>query len=63
MMIAPNSRARREKKKWQVNEEYGRISGEEEGDAGYGEMMRLSQQDMVPCEKGIEQGEDSEGEV
>ena len=45
MMITPNSRARKEgEERGEVKWEYGRFSGEEEGDAGYGGMVQPSQQ-------------------
>ena len=33
--------------------EYGRILGEEEGNAEYGGMVRPSQQHVSPCVKGV----------
>ena len=43
MMIAPNSGARKGgKERVDVKGEYGRISGEEEGNADYGWMMMIS---------------------
>ena len=54
MMIAPNSPAgKEEKKRGKVKEEYRRIWGEEEGDADYRGMVRPSQQDATPYEKGF----------
>ena len=46
IVIAFNSRARREEKR-----EYGEILREEEGDADYGEMVRPSPLDAAPYEK------------
>ena len=44
MIIAPNSRADKgNKERGEVKGEYGGISGEEEGNADYGEMVQPSQ--------------------
>ena len=43
-------------KRGEVNGEYGRISGEEEGNADYGGMVQHSQQHVVPSIKGFEWG-------
>ena len=44
MMTALNSRARKEEKeRGEVKGEYGRICGEEEGNANYGGMVQSSQ--------------------
>ena len=57
MMIAPNSRARKERKdRGEMKGEYGRISGEEKGNTDYGGMMPPSQQHVAPCVKWIEWG-------
>ena len=59
MMIAPNFRASKEEN-WrrEVKGEYGRISGEEEGNADYGVMAMVQpiQQHVAPCVKGVELG-------
>ena len=39
MIIAPNSHARREKKRGEVKKEYGGVWGEDEGDADNGGMV------------------------
>ena len=55
MMIAPNSRACKEgKKSGEVKGIYGRIWGEEEGNADYGGIGQPSQQHVKPCVKGVE---------
>ena len=36
--------------------EYGRISGEEEGNADYRKMVQPSQQHVAPCVKGVKWG-------
>ena len=55
MMIAPNSRARKERKdRGEMKGEYGRISGEEKGNTDYGGMMPPSQQHVAPCVKWVE---------
>ena len=51
MIIAHNSRARKE-----VKREYGRISGDEEENAGYGGMVQPSQQHAAPCVKLVKWG-------
>ena len=57
MMIASNSRARTGAKKTEeVKGEYGRIWGEEEGNADYGVVKQPSQQHVAPCVKGSECG-------
>ena len=56
-MIAPNSRAYTEGKEGRkVKREYGRISGEGEGNADYGGMVQHSQQHVAPCVTGVEWG-------
>ena len=55
MMIAHNTSARKEaKEKGEVEGEYGRISGDEEGNANYGGMVQPSHQYVPPCVKGVE---------
>ena len=57
MMFAPNSRTRKEgKKKGEVKGEYGRVSGEEEGNADYEGMVQPNQQHVPPCVKGVKWG-------
>ena len=52
MIIAPNSRAHKEKKeRGEVKEEYGEICEEEEGNADYGGMVQRSQQHVAQCVK------------
>ena len=57
-MNAPNSRARKGQgdKRGEVKGQYGRIWGEEEGNADYGGMVQPSQQHVAPCVTGIEWG-------
>ena len=53
MIIAPNSRARKDgKERGMVKEEYGGIRGDE-GNADYGEMVQPSQQHVAPCVKEV----------
>ena len=55
MMIAPNSRARKEEKeRGEVKGELGGICGGEEGNADYGGMVQPSQQHDAPCVKVVE---------
>ena len=50
MMIAPNSCARKgEKERGEVKGEYGKIWGQEEGNADFVGMVQLSQQHVAPC--------------
>ena len=56
-MIVPNSCARKGgKERGEVKREYGKIPGEEEGNADYGEMVQPSQQHVAPCVKGVKCG-------
>ena len=55
MIIAPNSRAHKVKnKRGELKGEYGRVCGEEEGNADYGGMAQPSQQHVEPCVKAVE---------
>ena len=57
MIIAPNSRAYKGKKeRVEVKGEYGRVCGEEEGNAVCGGMVQPNQQRAVPCVKVVEWG-------
>ena len=57
MMIAHNSRVRkRGKERGEVKGKYGRIRGEEEGNADYGGMVQPRQQHFAPCVKVVEWG-------
>ena len=62
MMIAHNSRARKEgEERREVKGEYGGIWVEEAGNADYGDMMQPSQQHVAPCVKGVGWGLDTRG--
>ena len=57
MMIAPSFRARKEgKKRGEALGEFGRIWGEDEGNADYGRMVQPSQQHVAPYVMGLEWG-------
>ena len=58
MIIAPNSRVRKEGQE-EVKGVYQRIWGEEEENADYGGMVQPIQQHVAPCVKGVEVGLDT----